>query len=347
MEEGKTIQTTMSTLINDVRSIVESGLRKAYQNTNAITVLTYWQVGRRIVEEEQQGERRAEYGAQIINMLSENLCRTYAKGYTSRDLRAYRQFYLCFNDLEIWYSRVPNLTWTHFRTLLSVTSDDARYWYVKEASREMWSVRTLARNVGSQYYHRLLQSPKKETVIAEMQQLTAPLQEDARQFMKDPVVAEFLQLPSNTDFTESELEKAIIKHLRAFLLELGRGFAFMYEQYHIKTDAGDFFIDLVFYNVVLKCYVLIDLKTKKVTHQDVGQMDMYVRMFDDLKRTEGDNPTIGLLLCSETSEDIARYSVLHDSKQLFASKYLTFLPSQEELQREIEKQKAIFELQNG
>ena len=347
MEENKTIQTTMSTLINDVRSIVESGLRKAYQNVNAITVLTYWQVGKRIVEEEQQGERRAEYGAQIINMLSANLCRTYAKGYTARDLRAYRQFYLCFNDLEIWYSRVPNLTWTHFRTLLSVTSDDARYWYVKEASREMWSVRTLARNVGSQYYHRLLQSPKKEAVIAEMQQLTAPLQEDARQFMKDPVVAEFLQLPSNTDFTENELEKAIIKHLRAFLLELGRGFAFMYEQYHIKTDAGDFFIDLVFYNVVLKCYVLIDLKTKKVTHQDVGQMDMYVRMFDDLKRTEGDNPTIGLLLCSETSEDIARYSVLHDSKQLFASKYLTFLPSQEELQREIEKQKTIFELQNS
>ncbi|MBO4315263.1 MAG: DUF1016 family protein, partial [Prevotella sp.] len=319
----------------------------AYQNANTITVLTYWQVGRRIVEEEQRGEKRAEYGAQIINMLSENLCKTYTKGYTPRDLRAYRQFYLCFNDLEIWYSRVPNLTWTHFRTLLSVTSDDARYWYVKEASREMWSVRTLARNVGSQYYHRLLQSPKKEAVIAEMQQLTAPLQEDARNFMKDPVVAEFLQLPSNTDFTESELEKSIIKHLRAFLLELGRGFAFMYEQYHIKTDAGDFFIDLVFYNVVLKCYVLIDLKTRKVTHQDVGQMDMYVRMFDDLKRTEGDNPTIGLLLCSDTSEDIARYSVLHDNKQLFASKYLTFLPSQEELQREIEKQRTIFELQNN
>ena len=344
--EGKvTIHTAISTIFSDVRNIIENGLRKAYQNANTVTVLTYWQVGRRIVEEEQQGEKRAEYGAQIINMLSAELCKIYAKGYSPRDLRAYRQFYLCFNDLEIWYSRVPNLTWTHFRTLLSVTSDDARYWYVKEASREMWSVRTLARNVGSQYYHRLLQSPKKDLVIAEMKQLTTPLQEDTRGFLKDPVVAEFLQLPSNSDFTESDLEKAIIKHLREFLLELGRGFAFMYEQYHIKTDAGDFFIDLVFYNVVLKCYVLIDLKTKKVTHQDVGQMDMYVRMFDDLKCTDGDNPTIGLLLCSETSEDIARYSVLHDSKQLFASKYLTFLPSQEELQREIERQKAIFELQ--
>lgn len=346
MEENKSIQATMSILVNDLKFIIENGLRKVYQNANTMTVLTYWQVGRRIVEEEQQGEKRAEYGAQIINMLSAELCKTYAKGYSPRDLRAYRQFYLYFNDLEIWYSRVPNLTWTHFRTLLSVTSDDARYWYVKEAAQEMWSVRTLARNVGSQYYHRLLQSPKKDVVIAEMKQLTAPLQEDARGFLKDPVVAEFLQLPSNSDYTESDLEKSIIKHLREFLLELGRGFAFMYEQYHVKTDAGDFFIDLVFYNVVLKCYVLIDLKTKKVTHQDVGQMDMYVRMFDDLKRTEGDNPTIGLLLCSETSEDIARYSVLHDSKQLFASKYLTFLPSQEELQREIEKQKTIFELQN-
>lgn len=345
MEQKVIIHTEESTIFSDVRNIIENGLRKAYQNANTVTVLTYWQVGRRIVEEEQQGERRAEYGSKLITTLAEVLSMEYAQGFSARDLRNYRQFYLCFSDLEIWYTRVPNLKWSHYRTLLSVTNEDARYWYVQEAAREMWSVRTLARNVGSQYYHRLLQSPKKEAVIAEMQRLTNPLQEDARSFMKDPVVAEFLQLPSNTDFTESKLEKSIIKHLREFLLELGRGFAFMYEQYHVKTDAGDFFIDLVFYNVVLKCYVLIDLKTRKVTHQDVGQMDMYVRMFDDLKRTEGDNPTIGLLLCSETSEDIARYSVLHDSKQLFASKYLTYLPSQEELQREIEKQKAIFELQ--
>jgi predicted nuclease of restriction endonuclease-like (RecB) superfamily len=228
-----------------------------------------------------------------------------------------------------------------------VTSDDARYWYVHEASQQSWSVRTLARNVGSQYYYRLLQSPKKEEVVAEMLQLTEPLKDEPKSFLKDPVVAEFLQLPSNAAFTESDLEQAIIKHLKAFLLEMGRGFAFMAEQYHISTDAGDFFVDLVFYNVVLKCYVLIDLKTKKVTHQDVGQMDMYVRMFDDLKRTDGDNPTIGLLLCSETSKDIAQYSVLHDSKQLFASKYLTYLPKKEELDREIERQKEIFYLQHS
>ena len=211
MDDKNTIRTTMSALINDVRGIVESGLRKAYQNVNAITVFTYWQVGKRIVEEEQQGEKRAEYGSRLIETLAQVLSMDYSKGFTARDLRNYRQLYLCFSDLEIWYSRVPNLTWSHYRTLLSVTSDDARYWYVKEASREMWSVRTLARNVGSQYYHRLLQSPKKETVIAEMQALTAPLQEDARGFLKAPVVAEFLQLPSNSDYTESNLERSITK----------------------------------------------------------------------------------------------------------------------------------------
>ena len=338
----KTAENGMVTLVQDVQAIVENGLQKAYRDVNITTVTTYWQVGRRIVEEEQHGAARAEYGSRLIAKLAEELSKEFAKGFSARDLRNYRQLYLCFKDLDIWYTRVPNLNWSHFRTLLSVTSDDARYWYVQEASREMWSVRTLARNVGSQYYHRLLQSPKKENVIAEMLQLTAPLQNDARDFLKDPVVAEFLQLPSNNDFTETELERAIIKHLKEFMLELGRGFAFMAEQYHISTDAGDFFIDLVFYNVVLKCYVLIDLKTKKLTHQDVGQLDMYVRMFDDLKRTEGDNPTIGLLLCSETSEDIARYSVLNGNSQLFASKYLTFLPTKEELAKEIEQQKLIF-----
>lgn len=299
-------------------------------------------MGKRIVEEEQHGETRAEYGKKIINQLSKHLSKNFPKGFSPRNLRDYRQFYLCFKDLKIWHSRVPNLTWTHYRTLLHITSDDARYWYVQESSREMWSVRTLARNVGSQYYNRLIQSPKKEAVIEEMLKITAPLKDDAGSFLKDPVVAEFLQLPSNNDFTETELEKAIIAHLKSFLLELGRGFAFMYEQYHIATDVGDFFIDLVFYNVVLKCYVLIDLKTKKITHQDVGQLDMYVRMFDNLKRTESDNPTVGLLLCSETSEDIARYSVLNGSKQLFASKYLTYLPSEEELAKEIGRQKEIF-----
>ena len=227
-----------------------------------------------------------------------------------------------------------------------MTNDDARYWYANEAAKEMWSVRTLDRNVSSQYYFRLLQSPKKEAVIEEMKELTADFQADKLEVIKNPVVAEFLQLPTNPDFTESKLERAILKHLRSFILEMGRGFAFMFEQYHMATSGGDYFIDLVFYNVVLKCYFLIDLKTTRITHQDVGQMDMYVRMFDELKRTEGDNPTIGLLLCAETDEDIARYSVLNGNEQLFAAKYLTYLPTEEELRREIEQQKEFFLLQH-
>ena len=353
MDEQKNInknqdnQVLPQQLVDDVKLIVEKGLREAYRSVNTVSILTYWNVGKRIVEEEQHGESRATYGKHLIDLLSHELSILYPKGYSPRNLRDYRQFYLCFKDLEIWHSRVPNLTWTHYRTLLPVTSDDARYWYVRESSSQSWSVRTLARNVGSQYYHRLLQSPKKEVVINEMLQLTKPLKDEPQDFLKDPVVAEFLQLPTNAAFTETELEKAIIRHLKEFLLEMGRGFAFMAEQYHISTDAGDFFVDLVFYNVVLKCYVLIDLKTKKLTHQDVGQMDMYVRMFDDLKRTEGDNPTIGLLLCSDTSKDIAKYSVLHDNKQLFAAKYLTYLPTEDVLRREIEQQKELFYLQHN
>lgn len=259
-------------------------------------VKTYWQVGRRIVEEEQQGEKRAEYGKQIITLLAEDLSKSYNRGFTARDLRSYRQFYLSFKDLEIWHSRVPNLSWTHFRTMLRVTDDNARYWYMREASKEMWSVRTLDRNIASQYYYRQLQSPKKEDVIEEMHQLTAPLQ-DPHEFIKSPVVAEFLGLPSNAAFTETELERAIIHHLKDFLLEMGKGFAFVAEQQHIRTEQNDYFIDLVFYNYLLKSFVLIDLKTTRLSYQDVGQMDMYLQMYDELKRTEGDNPTVGIILC--------------------------------------------------
>lgn len=337
---------SLATLIGDVRTIIDNGLCRAYENVGKEMVYTYWQVGRRIVEEEQHGEKRAEYGKRLLNTLAEGLSKEYAKGFSERDLRNYRQLYLKFSDLEIWYARVPNLTWTHYRSLLRVEDENARYWYLREASREMWSSRTLDRNIGSQYYYRLLQSPKKEAVVEEMKQLTTPLQADKLEFIKNPVVAEFLQLSPNTDYTESDLEKAIIHHLKDFLLELGKGFAFMHEQYHVSTDTGDYFIDLVFYNVILKCYFLIDLKTTTISHQDIGQMDMYIRMFDELKRSDGDNPTIGLLLCADTGKDIARYSILNDSKQLFASKYLTFMPTEEELRREIERQKEWFMLQS-
>ena len=209
----------------------------------------------------------------------------------------------------------------------------------------MWSARTLDRNIASQYYYRLLQSQNKQVVKAEMGQITAPYQQDKLEFIKNPVVAEFLGLSPNSDFSETKLESSIITHIQKFVMELGKGYAFVARQQHIKTDMGDYFIDLVFYNYILKCFLLIDLKASRITHQDVGQMDMYVRMYDSLKRTEGDNPTIGLILCSETSEDMARYSVLHDNERLFQARYLTYLPSIDQLKEEIELQKEIFRLQ--
>ena len=332
-------------LLKDLRDIIASGRAVAYASLNAAMIDTYWKIGRRIVEEEQHGSKRAEYGTGLLNELSAALTAEFGKGYGVRNLAYYKQFYLFFPDPMILHTRVQNLTWSHVRALLRVADETARSWYLNEASRESWSVRTLDRNISSQYYHRLLASRNKAPVVAEMKEITAPMQADKLEFIKNPVVAEFLGLAPNSDFTETKLEQSIITHLQKFLIELGKGYAFVARQQHIATDAGDYFIDLVFYNYILKCFVLIDLKTARITHQDVGQMDMYVRMYDELKRSEGDNPTIGILLCSETSEDIARYSVLHDSKQLFASKYLTYLPTKEELRKEIETQKELFRLQ--
>ena len=237
------------------------------------------------------------------------------------------------------------LSWTHYRNLLRVTDKNARDWYLNESINEVWSARTLDRNIASQYYYRLLQSQNKQVVKDEMNQITAPYQQDKLEFIKNPVVAEFLGLSPNSDFSETKLESSIITHIQKFVMELGKGYAFVARQQHIKTDMGDYFIDLVFYNYILKCFLLIDLKASRITHQDVGQMDMYVRMYDQLKRTEGDNPTIGLILCSETSEDMARYSVLHDNERLFQARYLTYLPSIDQLKEEIELQKEIFRLQ--
>ena len=247
--------------------------------------------------------------------------------------------------IQIVNACVHNLTWTHYRSLLRVDDEEARIWYMNEAVRENWSSRTLDRNIGTQYYYRLLQSPKKELIIQEMLQKTSSLQ-NPNELIKNPVIAEFLGYKTEDAFLESELESSIISHIRDFLMELGRGFAFVARQQHIVTDTQDYYIDLVFYNIELKCYVLIDLKTGTVTHQDVGQIDMYVRMYDDIKCKEGDNPTIGILLCSETSEDIARYSVLRDNNRLFMSKYLTVLPTKDQLKKEIEKQKSIFYAQH-
>ncbi len=225
---------------------------------------------------------------------------------------------------------------------MDIDDEAARNWYAHEAFVETWSVRTLRRNIASQYYYRLLQSQNKIVVENEMKEITAPMQKDKLEFIKNPVVAEFLGLAPNSDFSESRLEGSIITHLQKFIMEMGKGYAFVARQQHIHTDMGDFYIDLVFYNYILKCFLLIDLKTTQISHQDVGQMDMYVRMYDELKRTDGDNPTIGLILCSKTSEDMAKYSILKENKQLFQAKYLTYLPTEEQLRHEIERQKEIF-----
>ena len=334
------------TFIDDIKRLIEDARLNTYAAINAVMLETYWNIGKRIVEQEQHGKSRAEYGTQLLKVLSEELSAAFGKGFSARNLRNYRQFYLSFPHDEIWHTRVPNLTWSHIRTLLRVTDDAARIWYLNEAAQEMWSVRTLDRNISSQYYHRLLQSPKKEKVVSEMKSLTAAYERDKLEFIKNPVIAEFLGLSSNTDFTESELESSILSNIQKFLMELGKGYAFVARQQHIKTEKQDYYIDLVFYNYILKCFVLIDLKTEKITHQDVGQMDMYIRMYDELKRSEGDNPTIGIVLCSDTDEDIARYSVMHGNEQLFASKYKLYLPTEEELRAEIETQKTMYYLQH-
>ena len=282
-----------------------------------------------------------------MQMLAKDLTEQFGKGFTERALRQYRQFYLVFPDYIKWYARVPFLTWTHLRSLMRVDSVKAREWYIKETGSEAWSARTLDRNIATQYYERLLLSQNKEPVKREMQKLTQEYQNDKLEFIKNPVVAEFLGLSSNADFTESELEQSIITHLQKFLMELGKGYAFVARQQHIKTDSEDYFIDLVFYNYILKCFVLIDLKTARITHQDVGQMDMYIRMYDELKKAPDDNPTLGIVLCAETNEDIAKYSILNGNEQLFATKYKLFLPSEAELKREIARQKEIFHLQQG
>lgn len=333
-------------VIDDVKQIISAGMESAYNAASRAQVMTYWSIGKRIVEQEQNGNQRAEYGTAMMEALSDELTREYGKSYSKRNLQYYRKFYLLFADEAIVNTRVHNLSWSHYRTLLRVSDEAARIWYLNEAVHENWSVKALDRNISTQYYYRLLNAPKKDAVIAEMQEKIGLLGKHQFELVKSPVIAEFLGFKNEDTYLESDLESAILSHIRDFLMEMGRGFAFVARQQHIVTETEDYFIDLVFYNIELKCYVLIDLKMGKITHQDVGQIDMYVRMYDDLKCKSGDNPTIGILLCSETDEDIARYSVLHDNDRLFMSKYLTYLPTKDQLKQEIEHQKEIFYLQH-
>ena len=334
-------------ILKDMCGIIESSQKAAYRAVNTTLIQRNWLLGYRIASEELQGEDRAKYGAEIIKKLAKELSAEYGRGYTKSNLYSFYSFYKTYPEIFQTSSgkSVGLLSWSHYATLLQVKDKVARDWYEKEATEQTWSVRTLQRNISSQYYYRMLETQKKEFVESEMKELTASYQNDKLEFIKNPMVAEFLGLASNMDFTESKLESAILTHLQKFIMEMGKGYAFVARQQHISTDAGDYYIDLVFYNYILKCFVLIDLKTEKITHQDVGQMDMYIRMYDELKRSEGDNPTIGIVLCSDTDDDIARYSVMHGNEQLFASKYKLYLPTKEELKAEIETQKAMFYLQ--
>ena len=334
-------------ILKDMCGIIESSRKAAYQAVNTTLVQRNWLLGYRIASEELQGEERAKYGAEIIKKLSKELSAEYGKGFTKSNLYSFYAFYKTYPQIFQTASGKSSglLSWSHYAALLQVNDEKARAWYEKEAAAQTWSVRTLQRNISSQYYYRMLQTQRQDLVENEMKELTAKYQNDKLEFIKNPVVAEFLGLSSNTDFTESDLEKSILSNLQKFLMELGKGYAFVARQQHIHTEKQDYYIDLVFYNYILKCFVLIDLKTEKISHQDVGQMDMYIRMYDELKRSEGDNPAIGIVLCSDTDEDIARYSVMHGNEQLFASKYKLYLPTEEELRAEIETQKAMFYLQ--
>ena len=340
----------MSSIIKDIRDIVRKYRAEAAIKLNETIIHERWEIGRRIVEEDQKGQERAEYGTQLIPVLSKQLTLELGKGFSERALAYYRKLYSYYPNWQILQTRLQNLSWSHIQTIIGEEDEKARDWYLAESSNQMWSVKTLERNIGSKYYHRLLASSNQSAVENEMKQLTSAEEYNGgspENYIKSPYITEFLGLPKDPTYTESELESALITHLQEFIMELGKGFAFVERQQHIVTDAGDYYIDLVFYNYLTKSFFLIDLKTKKITHQDIGQMDMYVRMYDDLKRTEGDNPTVGIVLCAETSEDIAKYSILNGSQQLFASKYIPFLPTEEELQKEIETQKRMFLLQKG
>jgi predicted nuclease of restriction endonuclease-like (RecB) superfamily len=331
----------------EIKQILAQARQKSYQAINTAMVEAYWKIGEKIVLEEQQGKERADYGKAIIKNVSVALTEEFGKGFSQRSIRKYRQFYLCFQQSPIWPTLSAKLQWSHLELLMRITNIDARNYYLKEASEQMWSVRTLDRNISTLYYQRLLSSQIKEPVINEMLENTKSFKNDAFDFIKNPTVLEFLHLPNNLSYTEQALEIALIDNLQKFILELGKGFAFVERQQMIKTETTPYFIDLIFYNYILKCFVIIDLKTHKLTHQDVGQLDMYVRIYDDIKKQPTDNPTIGILLCTETDYTIAKYSILAENQQLFATKYLPYLPTEEELINEIEKEKINLKLKQG
>lgn len=335
--------TRLSSLADAIATQIEQARGQLRQAVNSVMVQSYWEIGRLIVEDEQQGESRAEYGKQQLQQLSQQLTERLGKGFDITNLRKMRTFYQAF---PIRDALRLELSWTHYRTLLRIDNPQARDWYLHETITQSWSARALERQIGTLYYERLLASQDKALVEQEAQSNTQPLAETAKDYLRDPYILDFLNLQDKT-YQESELEQAIISNLQQFLLELGKGFAFVERQQRIRFDDDDFYIDLVFYNFKLKCFLLVDLKLGKLKHQDVGQMDTYVRLYDEQRKGSDDNPTIGLVLCSEKSEAVVKYSVLADQTQLFAARYLPYLPTEAELKRELERERmrAVAQLQ--
>ena len=372
-EPGKKYNDEDNMLVNDLRSIVSKARSKAFAAVNYSLVERNWRIGQRIVEEEQNGASRAEYGKHVIEVASAALTKEFGKGFSETNIMNFKKFYLKFKELTIPQtlseefkkqkhqtlsdesSLLPQkgqtqpaqfelrlLPWSHYERLIRVEDKKAREWYAKEAFNEGWSYRTLNRNINTLYYERLLMSTKKQPVVDEMQDKTKAYQQDKLEYIKSPVVLEFLGLPEDTSLAESKLETAIINNLEKFLMEMGKGYALVARQQHIRTEENDYYIDLVFYNYLIKSFILVDLKVNRITYQDVGQMDMYLQMYDKMKKGPDDNPTIGIILCTETDSDVARYSTLAKNDQMFAAKYKLYLPDKEDLRREIERQKELY-----
>ena len=372
-EPGKKYNDEDNMLVNDLRSIVSKARSKAFAAVNYSLVERNWRIGQRIVEQEQNGASRAEYGKHVIEVASAALTEEFGKGFSETNIMNFKNFYLKFKELTIPQtlseefkkqkhqtlsdesSLLPQkgqtqpaqfelrlLPWSHYERLIRVEDKKAREWYAKEAFEQGWSYRTLNRNINTLYYERLLMSTKKQPVVDEMQDKTKAYQQDKLEYIKSPVVLEFLGLPEDTSLAESKLETAIINNLEKFLMEMGKGYALVARQQHIRTEENDYYIDLVFYNYLIKSFILVDLKVNRITYQDVGQMDMYLQMYDKMKKGPDDNPTIGIILCTETDSDVARYSTLAKNDQMFAAKYKLYLPDKEDLRREIERQKELY-----
>ncbi|PZV86344.1 putative nuclease of restriction endonuclease-like (RecB) superfamily [Algoriphagus aquaeductus] len=330
--------TPSQNFFSDIHSIISQARQNAVRSVNFERVVMYWKIGQRIFEEEQNGEQRAEYGSFLIKTLAEALEPEFGTGFSARQLERFRQFYRTF---PIASALRTEFSWTHYKLMLSIDNEDKRAFYEAESIHNLWNARELERQINSQLYERLLLSNDKKAVLAVAKKERLP--EKAEHIIKDPMVLEFLGLKQESNYYEQDLESAIISHLQEFLLELGNGFAFVARQKRIHLDGDDFFIDLVFYNRLLQCFVLIEIKTHKLTHQDMGQLQMYVNYYDRVEKADFEKPTIGILLCADKNNTVVKFSLPEDNKQIIASKYELYLPSEkqllEELEREINKEK--------